>query len=250
MKATESITEKYDVISTGLSDLDRILGIGGIASKKIIECSGIWSVGKSTLAIQIVAQAQKEKKPCLWADAEFSWSNEYASKLGVDCNDLDLLQEQHAEAHLDGIEKWASEHKNGVIVIDAIGALLPKEEAEKSAEARVIGVQARLIGSFCRKIVPILALRNHTLLVLNHQFVDLMSGRLKTSGGAKLEHARSVWLSMRKLKPFTGGVIIEVEVRKNKLAPTEKQKAELRMEYGQGFTNTIAEQKKRGRPKK
>lgn len=260
MKASENSLDKFDIIQTPFPLLNEVLG-GGIASKKILEISGQWSVGKSTLAMQILAQAQKEGKNTLWCDSEFSFSNEYATTLGVDCTKLELFQEQYAEATLDALEEWATKHKNGIIVLDSIGALLPKEEAEKGSEGRSIGLQARLIGSFTRRIVPILALKNHSLIVLNHSFTDLNSGRLKTSGGAKLEYAKSVWITLKRsygksAKRSSDGkktiLFIEVECRKNKLFPTEGIKVDMEMLPGSGFATepVIIVPKKRGRPAK
>ena len=261
MKAVDSTSDKYDIVSTTFPPLDSILGTGGIASKKITEISGIWSVGKSTLALQIIASAQKDKRPCLYCDSEFSFSSTYATTLGVNCDELELEQNQYAEETLDALEAWATKNKNGLIVLDSIGALLPQEEAEKGSGGRSIGLQARLIGSFTRRIVPILSLKNHAFIVLNHSFTDLTSGRLKTSGGAKLEYAKSVWLTLKRSygKPAKRSgdgkktvLFLEAEVRKNKLAPTEGMKCELEMIPGQGFISappTLFE-KKRGRPKK
>lgn len=259
MKANESTTDRFDIIPTSLPALDSILGTGGIASKKITEISGIWSVGKSTLALQIIASAQREKRPCLFCDSEFSFSSTYATTLGVDCEKLDLEQKQYAEETLDALEEWATNHKNGLIVLDSIGALLPQEEAEKGSAGRSIGLQARLIGSFTRRIVPILSLKNHALIVLNHSFTDLTSGRLKTSGGAKLEYAKSVWLTLKRSygKPAKRSgdgkktiLFLECEVRKNKLASTEGMKCELSIVPGEGFVTELPAPKKRGRPAK
>lgn len=241
MKASESPYKDIQWIPTGFRALDKILG-GGIPSRKIAEISGVFSVGKSTLALQIVAQAQKLDKDVLWCDSEFSFGEEYATSLGVNCELLDLIQGRYAEENLDQIEEWATDHKNGLIVLDSIGGLLPRQEAEKSAEGKTIGGQAKLIATFCRKVVPILAINNNALVVLNHQFTDLMSGKLKTSGGAKLEYAKSIWLMLRKVNKriMQGdqqvGDIIEAEIRKNKLAPTNKQKCELTLIYGSGFS--------------
>lgn len=207
--------------------------------------------------MQIVASAQKDKRKCCWLDSEFSFSSSYASVLGVDCDKLELFQEQYAEETLDALEKWATDNKNGVLVLDSIGALLPTEEAEKGSAGRSIGLQARLIGSFTRRIVPILAMKNHALIVLNHSFTDLASGRLKTSGGAKLEYSKSVWITLKRSfgKPAkrTGDgkktlLTIECEVRKNKLAPTEGMKTELSIIPGEGFVTEAPAPKKRGRP--
>jgi len=260
MKAEESLIDKSDIFITPFVQLNAVLG-GGIPSRKIVEVSGSYSVGKSTLALQLVAAAQKEKKPCLYADSEFSFTTDYAKIMGVDCKALDLVQEQYAEACLDALEAWATKHKNGIMVLDSIGALLPREEAEKGAEGRSIGLQARLIGSFTRRIVPILALKNHTLIVLNHTFTDLNSGKLKTSGGAKLEYAKSIWITLKRSygkAPKRGAdglksiIYIEVECRKNKTAATEGMKAEMELGTGNGFATQpiIFPQKKRGRPAK
>lgn len=260
MKASENELDSFDVIKTPFPLLNEILG-GGIPTKKIVEVSGQWSVGKSTLALQIIAEAQKEKRPTLFCDSEFSFSQTYATSLGVDCSKLDLEQKQFAEETLDALEEWATKHKNGLIVLDSVGSLLPREEAEKGAEGRSIGLQARLIGSFTRRIVPIIALQNHALILLNHGFTDIQTGRLKTSGGEKLSYAKSIWVTLKRsygkqAKRSSDGkktvLFLEAETRKNKIAPTEGMKCELTMEPGKGFaTETVViEKKKPGRPKK
>lgn len=242
MKASESPYKTLTWIPTGFSSLDKILG-GGVPSRKITEFSGYMQVGKSTLALQVVAQAQKLGMDCLWADSEFSFTEDYATKLGVNCDLLDLIQGRYAEDNLDQIEAWAESHRDSLVVLDSIGGLLPRQEAEKSAEGKTIGGQAKLIATFCRKIVPILAINNVALVVLNHQLIDLMSGKLKTSGGAKLEYAKSIWLMLKAANKriMSGdqqiGLVIEAEIRKNKLAATMKQSTELHMLYGQGFSS-------------
>ena len=269
MKANESVSDKLDIIPTGFPALDSALGTGGIATKKITEVSGIWSVGKSTLALQIIASAQREKRKCLWCDSEFSFSSSYATILGVNCEELELEQKQYAEETLDALEAWATKNKNGVIVLDSVGALLPREEAEKGSEGRSIGLQARLLGSFTRRIVPIITMRNHALIILNHSFTDLTTGRLKTSGGAKLEYSKSVWFTLKRsygkpAKRTKDGkksiLFIECEIRKNKLTATEGMKCELSIVPGSGFISenpSLFEEsplfetpKKRGRPAK
>lgn len=241
MKASENPYKNIEWIPTGFQKLDGILG-GGVPHRKITEISGVFSVGKSTLAMQVVAQAQAQGKECFWCDSEFSFAEDYATALGVDCDKLELYAGRFAEENLDELEKWADSHKNALLVLDSIGGLLPRAEAEKSADGKVIGGQAKLIATFCRKMTPILAINNNALLVLNHQFVDLMSGKLKTSGGAKLEYAKSIWLMLRvaNKRIMKGdqqiGLIVDAEIRKNKLVPTQKQIAELTMIFGEGFS--------------
>ena len=258
MKATDSPL-KPDIIATPFSLLNEVLG-GGLPSKKIIEISGQASVGKSTLALQLIAEYQRLKKPALWTDSELSFTPDYAKIMGVDCKELDLIvQDTYAEALLDGLEEWAGKHKNGIIVLDSIGNLLPREEAEKGAEGRSIGLQARMIGSFTRRISPILANKNHTLIVINHTFTDLNTGRLKTSGGAKLEYSKSIWLTLKRSfgivpKRSANGlktvITIEVEVRKNKVSATEGMKANIVLQQGAGFATVplVFPPKRRGRP--
>lgn len=255
MKASESTLDQFDVIPSGFPELDTALGCNGFPTKKITEISGRYSMGKSTLALQVVAQAQKEKRKCLYADSELSYSNLYAKELGVDTEKLELIQQtEFAEELLNGIEAWARENKDGLIVLDSIGGLLPREEAEKGSEGRSIGLQARLIGSFSRRIVPLITTRNHAFIILNHEFTDIGTGRLKTSGGEKLSYAKSIWFTLKrtfgKSPKRTGTGLktllnIEAEIRKNKMAPTEGTKVQLIMEPGHGFTTEVPEKKKK-----
>lgn len=234
--------ENFDWIPTGLPNLDAITG-GGIPTKKITEVSGPFSVGKTTLALTTVAEAQKLGYKALWCDLEWSFDQDYPRALGVKLEALGLIQERFAEAAVDLVEEWAEKHKKAIIVIDAIGAMTPREEVEKGSEGRVIGGQARIVARFCRKIVPLLVLNNIALIVLNHEFTDVMSGRIMTSGGKKLEHAKSIWLKLRKMskKVMQGdtqiGEIIEAEIRKNKVVGSDRKTTELMLLYaGQGFS--------------
>jgi len=239
MKASELTS--FESVSTGFTNLDKLTGVGGIPFKKITELSGQFSVGKSTIALSLVAQAQAEGKETLWVDTEWAFETEYAKTLGVQLDSLDVIQEQFAENALDETVEWIDTHKNGVVVLDSVGGLLPRSEAEKNSDGKVIGAQAKLIATFCRKVVPMLAINNIALLILNHEFTDLMTGRLMTSGGAKLGYHKSLWLRLRKgnKRVMKGdqqvGEVIIAEVRKNKLAPTNKQSCELTMVYGEGF---------------
>ncbi|MDE2233685.1 MAG: hypothetical protein KGJ90_06310 [Patescibacteria group bacterium] len=237
---TADETPAVDWIPTGLSKLDSILG-GGIPTKRITEISGPFSVGKTTLALTVVANAQREGYKTLWCDQEWSFEREYATTLGVNNKKLSFIQEKYAETALDALESYAEDNHDALIILDAIGALLPRLEAEKGNEGKTIGGQAGLVAKFSRKVVPLLSLNNNALIVLNHEFQDIMSGKIMTSGGKKLEHAKAIWLKLRKLskRVMQGdkqiGDVIEAEVRKNKLAPTMKQSCELTLLYGSGF---------------
>ena len=145
-------------------------------------------------------------------------------------------------------------------MIDAIGALLPREEAEKTSESRSIGLQARIIGSFCRKIVPVIDDSDTALLILNHTFIPLGQMGVASSGGKKLEFARSAWLIMsgaygKPVKRSPDGlktlIPMMLEVRKNKLVSNAGTKIQIDLVQGAGFVgeNVAAPEKKKGRPK-
>lgn len=241
-KANKSPYRDIDVISTGLPQLDKITGISGIPTKRITEISGPPSIGKTTLALNIIAQAQKLGMKTLFLDSEWTFLEQHAEICGVILDKLDLLQSPLAEDMLDEVEKYISKHKNACVVIDSIGGLHSRQEFEKSVGEKVIGVQAGLIARFCRHIVPLLAINNVALIVLNHEFVDLFSGREMTSGGAKLAFHKSLWI---KLKMKSGTVLkagdkrvgekVIVQIRKNKVGGLRHAECELSMIYGRGF---------------
>lgn len=238
-----SSTAKITSISTGLSQLDKITGISGIPVGRITEISGKWSAGKTTLALQNVVEAQRVGKECYWLDTEFSWDNGYAEAVGVDTDLLFLIQSPTAEEGLDTLLEVAKEEKDTLMVIDSVGGLHPRDEAEKTSGERTIGAQAGLIARFCRKIVPHLALRNHALVVLNHEYLEIGALRptIKTSGGEKLSYHKSLWIRLNRtgMNVKVGEKIVgykaTAEIRKNKVAPTERQSCELEMSYGEGF---------------
>jgi recombination protein RecA len=261
MKASMLI-ENRDSIKTPFKGVDELLG-GGIPCGKIVEIAGSWSVGKSTMAYQIIGAAQNQERNCLLLDAERAYTNDYAKLLGVNSSQLEIAQYRTAEEYLDHVIEWCEEKRNkgGLVVIDAIGALLPQEEAEKTSESRSIGLQARIIGSFCRKIVPILDDNNIALLILNHTFIPLGQMGVASSGGKKLEFARSVWLILtgaygKPVKRSADGlktlIPMQIEVRKNKVVPNMGTKITLDLVQGAGFIGETVlppEPKKRGRPK-
>lgn len=239
-----SSISRVTAISTGLPQLDRITGVGGIPFGRVSECSGKWSAGKTTLALQTIAQAQREGVECVFFDAEFTWDNVHAEALGVDTNELGVLQVPVAEEGLDILLDVARNKKHTLMVIDAVGALHPREEAEKDSGSRTIGAQASLIARFLRKIVPLLSLNDHALLVLNHEY-EAIGGigipTIETSGGKKLAYHRSLWIRLSrtgmnvKIGTDVVGYKAKAEIRKNKLAPTEKQYCELELDYKEGF---------------
>lgn len=261
MKASD-LEEKNGLIATGFPAIDGLFG-GGLPCGKGIEIAGSWSVGKSTLAYQIIGAAQKQGRNCLLLDAERAYTNSYGSLLGVQTDKLDLFRAKTAEEYLDHIFEWCEVKKNrgGLVVIDAIGALLPREEAEKTSESRSIGLQARIIGSFCRKIVPVLDDNEICLLILNHTFIPLGQMGVASSGGKKLEYFRSAWLILsgaygKPVKRSADGlktlIPMQLEVRKNKLQSNMGTKIQLDLVQGAGFVGDSVPLpvSKRGRPTK
>lgn len=234
--------EDFSPITTGLF-IDKLTGIGGIPRGVISELFGDEGIGKSSLCLQLVASAQKQGLRCLWADVEWSYSPRYGEALGVDNSKLGLIRERYAEATLDALEAAIETGEWDLVVLDSVGGILPRAEAEKSAEGKTIGGQAKLMANFCRKVVPLLSINNVALVAVNHQFTDIMSGKLMTSGGKKFQYHKS--LSIR-LKQKQGvvlkqgdrkiGKVVIGEVRKNKVGDTDGLELEGQLIFGTGFS--------------
>lgn len=241
MKASKSKSEVKTWIPTGFSALDKVLG-GGVPVGKITEASGKFSVGKSTLALSVVSKAQNMKLKTCYVDTEMSFSVPYAESLGVDCDDLDIIQERLGEDVLNATEDWITEHKNGLVVFDSVGSLLPRADAEKRSGEVVIGAQARLIAPFLKKINTLCVDNQVAFFVCNHEGTNIMTGAITTPGGRAIEHFTDIWLRLKKgnktLKKGdeTVGKAINVLVWKNKLAPTEGREIELQLVFGEGFS--------------
>lgn len=234
--------EEPKVIPTGLF-FDKLTGIGGIPRGYITEIFGDEGIGKSSVCLQLVANAQKIGLNCLWADVEWSYSPSYASSLGVDNSKLGLIRERYAEATLEAIEEAADSGNWDLIVLDSVGGILPRAEAEKGIDGKTIGGQAGLLAKFCRKIVPSLNTNDVALVVINHSFIDIMSGKLLTSGGKKLAYHKSLSIRL-KLKQGVSlkqgdrkvGKVVVGEVKKNKHAGTEGLEVDGQLIFGTGFS--------------
>lgn len=232
-----------DIIKTGLF-FDKLTGVGGIPKGVITEIFGDESIGKSSFCFQAIASAQAQGLKCLFVDVEWSYDVRYAESLGVNNSKVGLLRERFAEDILDGVEEAVDSGEWDLIVLDSVGGLLPRAEAEKANGEKTIGGQAGLMARFCRKVVPLLRIKNVALIVLNHSFVDIMTGKTMTSGGKKLQYHKS--LSVRfKLKYGANiikqgdrkvGKVVIGEVKKNKLAATEGLEVEGQLIFGTGFS--------------
>lgn len=237
-----SSIEEIDVIPSGLF-LDKLTGIGGIPRGVITEIFGDEGIGKSSVCLQLVANAQRMGLRCLWADVEWSYGTAYAASLGVDNSKLGLIRERFAEATLDAIEEAVESGKWDLVILDSIGGILPRAEAEKSSEGKTIGGQAGLLAKFCRKIVPLLRIHNVALVAINHSFIDIMSGKLLTSGGKKLAYHKSLSIRFKQKQGVSlkqgdrkVGKVVVGEVRKNKMAATEGLELDGQLIFGTGFS--------------
>lgn len=260
MKADQLEDSKGHIL-TPFKEVNGKLG-GGLPLGKITEVAGSWSVGKSTFAYQCIGAAQKQGKPCLLLDAERAYTKQYGESLGVDNTTLDIFRAKTAEEYLDYAIEWMETKKNrgGLVCIDAIGALLPREEAEKTSESKSIGLQARLLGAFSRKLTSVLDDNEIALLALNHTFIPLGQMGVASSGGKKWEYARAVWLILsgaygKPIKRSADGlktlIPMQLEVRKNKMVANMGTKIALDLVQGAGFVGesvSAPEPKRRGRP--
>jgi recombination protein RecA len=234
--------EEVDVIKTDLF-LDKLTGIGGIPRGAITEIFGDEGIGKSSVCLQLVAAAQAAGLRCLWADVEWSYTPAYAVMLGVDNSKLGLIRDEIAESVLDTIEDAVRSGDWDLVILDSIGGILPRAEAEKGAEGKTIGGQAGLIAKFCRKVVPQLSINNVALVVINHAFTDIMSGRLMTSGGKKLAYHKSLSIRLKQKQGVSVkqgdrkvGKVVIGEVRKNKMSGTEGLELDGTLVFGTGFS--------------
>lgn len=232
--------EDIDFISTGLF-IDKLTG--GIPRKKITEIFGDSGVGKSTLCLQIIKVAQGNKLKCLWADVEYSFDSRYAKTLGVDTSKLGIIQEHAGEDILQAIQEEVETGKWDLVILDSIGALTPRAEIEKGQEGKVIGGQASMVARFCRGVVPLLHIKNTALIVINHSFVDIMSGAIKTSGGKKLEYHRSISIRLKnkmgmviKQGDKKVGKVIVGECKRNKVSGGEGKEVDAQFLYESGFS--------------
>ena len=231
-----------EVIPTGLF-VDKLTGVGGIPKGVITEIFGDESIGKSSFCLQMIASAQKQGLRCLFADVEWSYDVRYAESLGVDNSTLGLIRERFAEEVLDAIEEAVESGEWDLIVLDSVGGILPRAEAEKGAGEKTIGGQAGIIARFCRKVVPLLRMKNVALVVINHSFVDIMSGKIMTSGGKKLSYHKSLSIRFKQKFGVTikqgdrkVGKVVVGEVKKNKLAATEGLELDGQLIFGVGFS--------------